>query len=64
MHQLLLDSAIRQPGKIALGWVDRDTSLTFAEAVSAMERFAGALHHLGVRKGDRVSILPTTAWTI
>jgi len=56
MHQLLLDGAIRQPGKTALCWVDRDTSLTFAEAVSAMERFAGALHHLGVRKGDRVSI--------
>jgi long-chain acyl-CoA synthetase len=56
MHQLLLDGATRQPGKIALCWVDRDTSLTFAEAVSAMERFAGALHHLGVRKGDRVSI--------
>ena len=57
MHQLLLDGAIRQPGKTALGWVDRDASLTFAEAVSAMERFAGALQHLGVRKGDRVSIL-------
>src|SRR5215471_8286284 len=56
MHQLLLDGAIRQPGKIALSWVDRDTSLTFAEAASAMERCAGALHHLGVRKGDRVSI--------
>src|SRR5262249_25610081 len=56
MHQLLLDGAIRQPGKTALCWVDRDTGLTFAEAVSAMERFAGALHHLGVRKGDRVSI--------
>jgi len=56
MHQLLLDGAIRQSGKTALCWVDRDTSLSFAEAVSAMERFAGALHHLGVRKGDRVSI--------
>src|SRR5262245_33036606 len=56
MHQLLLDGAIRQPDKTALCWVDRDTRLTFAEAVSAMERFAGALHHLGVRKGDRVSI--------
>jgi acyl-coenzyme A synthetase/AMP-(fatty) acid ligase len=41
---------------VAFGWVDRNVSLTNAEAVSAMERFAGALHHLGVRKGDRVTI--------
>jgi long-chain acyl-CoA synthetase len=56
MHQLLLDGAARQPDKIALHWVDRDLALTFADAVSAMDRCAGALHHLGVRKGDRVSI--------
>ena len=37
-------------------WVDRDIALTFAEAVTAMEHCAGALHHLGVRKGDRVTI--------
>ena len=56
MHQLLLDGAAREPDKVALRWVDRDVALTFAEAVTAMERCAGALHHLGVRKGDRVSI--------
>jgi long-chain acyl-CoA synthetase len=56
MHHALLDGAARQPDKIAFRWVDRDASLTFAQAVSAMESFAGALHHLGVRKGDRVMI--------
>ncbi len=56
MHQLLFDGAVRQPDKVAFRWVDRDAVLTFSEAASAMERFAGALHHLGVRKGDRVSI--------
>ena len=56
MHQLLLDNAERRPSQTAFRWVDRDVTLTNAEAVAAMERFAGALHHLGVRKGDRVTI--------
>ena len=56
MHQLLLDNAERQPSKIAFRWVDRDMALTNADAIAAMERFAGALHHLGVQKGDRVTI--------
>jgi len=56
MHQLLRDGATRTPDKIALRWVDRGTALGFAAAVSAMERYAGALHELGARKGDRVTI--------
>jgi acyl-CoA synthetase (AMP-forming)/AMP-acid ligase II len=56
MHQLLRDGAARTPDKIALRWVDRDMALSFAEAVAAMERYAGALHELGARKGDRVTI--------
>lgn len=56
MHQLLRDGAARRPDKIALRWVDRDIALTFAESVVAMEHYAGALHELGVRKGDRVTI--------
>jgi long-chain acyl-CoA synthetase len=56
MHQLLLDNAERHPSRLAFRWVDRDMSLTNAETVAAMEWFAGALHHLGVRKGDRVTI--------
>jgi long-chain acyl-CoA synthetase len=57
MHRLLIDGAARRPDKVALRWVDRGIAFTFAEAVEAMERCAGALHHLGVRKGDRVSIV-------
>ena len=56
MHELLLDGAERHPDKAAFRWVDRDKTLTYAEAVAAMETFAGALHHLGVKKGDRVTI--------
>jgi long-chain acyl-CoA synthetase len=55
MHQLLRDGAARTPEKIALHWVDRNMALTFAESVAAMDRYAGALHELGVRKGDRVT---------
>jgi len=57
MHQLLHDGAARTPDKVALRWVDRDSALTFAESVTAMERYAGALHALGVAKGDRVTIV-------
>jgi acyl-coenzyme A synthetase/AMP-(fatty) acid ligase len=56
MHQLLVDGAARHPDKIAFRWVDRDATQTFAGAVSMMEDYAGALHHLGVREGDRVII--------
>lgn len=56
MHQLLIDGAARTPDKIALRWVDRDATLSFAQCVRIMESFAGALHELGVRKGDRVTI--------
>ncbi len=56
MHQVLRDGAARTPDKIALRWVDRGLALGFADAVAAMERYAGALHALGVRKGDRLTI--------
>jgi long-chain acyl-CoA synthetase len=56
MHRLLNDVALRRPDKLALRWVDRDKSLTYAEAVTSMERMAGALHDCGIRKGDRVGI--------
>ncbi len=56
MHHVLRDGAARTPDKIALRWIDRDIALAFADAVAAMERYAGALHALGVRKGDRVTI--------
>jgi len=56
MHQLLADGAAREPDKVALRWVDRNKALTYAQSVEATEHFAGALHHLGVRAGDRVTI--------
>jgi long-chain acyl-CoA synthetase len=56
MHQLLWDGANRHPDKIAFRWIDRDRTLTFAQSAAAMDHFAGGLHHLGVRKGDRVTI--------
>jgi acyl-CoA synthetase (AMP-forming)/AMP-acid ligase II len=55
-HQLLLDGAARRPEQTALHWVDRDRRLTYAEAAAGMERVAGALAALGVKKGDRVGI--------
>ena len=56
MHQLLLDGAAREPDKIAFRWVDRDKTLTYAQSVAAAEHFAGALHHVRVGSGDRVTI--------
>ena len=41
---------------MALRWVDRDRALSYAQAVGVMERMAGALGHLGVKPGDRVTI--------
>ncbi|HUF81389.1 MAG TPA: class I adenylate-forming enzyme family protein [Burkholderiales bacterium] len=55
-HQLLVDGASRRPDQTALHWVDRDRRLTYAEAAAGMERVAGALATLGVKKGDRVGI--------
>ena len=55
-QQLLLDGAARRPERTALHWVDRDRRLTYAEAAAGMERVAGALAALGVKKGDRVGI--------
>ena len=56
MHQLLTDAAERSPDKLAFCWVDRQKTLTYAQAVQAMEQMAGALHDCGVRRGDRVGL--------
>jgi acyl-CoA synthetase (AMP-forming)/AMP-acid ligase II len=55
-QQLLRDGAERTPDKVALHWVDRERSLTYAEAVAGMDRAAAALAGLGVQRGDRVGI--------
>ena len=56
MHRLVTAGAERHPDRPAFHWVDRDRGLTYAGSVEAMERMAGALHELGVRKGDRVTV--------
>lgn len=56
MHGLLLAGAERHPDKVAFHWVDRGRSLTYGEAVDQMDRMAGALHSLGIGRGDRVTI--------
>ena len=56
MHQLLLDGAAREPDKVALRWIDRAKTLTYAQSVVATEHFAGALDQMGVPAGDRVTI--------
>ena len=57
MHQLLYDgaSAPSRQARVPLGRSRQGADLR-GGGRPAMERFAGALHHLGVRKGDRVTI--------
>jgi long-chain acyl-CoA synthetase len=56
MHQLIRDGAVRRPDQICFHWVDRDRTLTFAQAAEAIEGAAGMLHHVGVGQGDRVTV--------
>jgi long-chain acyl-CoA synthetase len=56
MHHLLLRSAERTPDKTAFVWVDRGMAHSYAQAVAAMHDMAGVLTHLGVQKGDRVTV--------
>jgi acyl-CoA synthetase (AMP-forming)/AMP-acid ligase II len=56
MHGLLLDGAERHPDRDCFHWVDRDRGLSYGAASEGMGYFAGALHELGVRPGDRVTI--------
>jgi acyl-coenzyme A synthetase/AMP-(fatty) acid ligase len=56
MHQMLTEGALRHPDRPAFTWVDRKAVLTYAQAAQAIEHMAGALAHLGVGKGDRVTV--------
>ena len=56
LHHLLAQGAARHPDKIALGWVKRDRSLSYAEAAEATDRVAAGLAALGVERGDRVGV--------
>ena len=55
-HEILYTWAHRTPEAVALRWVDRNRQLTYAEAVTAMERVAGGFAALGITRGDRVGI--------
>lgn len=57
MHQLILDAAERTPDREAFHWVDRGRGLDYAGAVGEIRRFAAVLHEVGVRPGDRVTIV-------
>lgn len=57
MHGLLRDGAERHPERDGFHWVDRQRGLSYGAAATAMAHMAGALHHVGVRPGDRVSIV-------
>ncbi|WP_419906387.1 class I adenylate-forming enzyme family protein [Hoeflea sp.] len=56
LHQSLYDGANRHPEHPAFHWVERDKTLTYAQAVEEVEALAGALHSLGASKGDRITI--------
>lgn len=56
LQQLLVDGANMAPEKTALHWVERGRTVSYANAVVAMEQVAGALAGLGVERGDRVGV--------
>src|SRR3954470_6471661 len=55
LTKLLDDSAERFPHRKALMFFGR--SMTYARLLDAVDRFAGALRRLGIRKGDRVALV-------
>ena len=64
LHQTLEDSARKYPDNSAIHLVLRyvgpssiGARLTYRELADQVDRFAAALHALGVRKGDRVALM-------
>jgi long-chain acyl-CoA synthetase len=55
LTQLLLDAARAFPRRKALVFLGR--AMTYRALEDAVERFAGALQELGVRRGDRVALI-------
>jgi long-chain acyl-CoA synthetase len=64
LHQMLEDSARKYPDQLAiklvlryLGPLTLGANLTYRQLLGQVDRFAAALHALGVRKGDRVALM-------
>ena len=64
LYEILRENARRFPNKTALRLILKylkgiriGSALTFAELDHASDRFAAALHSLGVRQNDRVAIM-------
>jgi long-chain acyl-CoA synthetase len=55
LTQLLDDAARRFPRRKAVAVLGR--TLTYRQTVHQVDRFAGALRRLGVRKGDRIALI-------
>ena len=55
LHQFIIDSARRFPDRPAVEFYGR--RIPYRELDELTNRFAGALIHLGVQKGDRVAIM-------
>jgi long-chain acyl-CoA synthetase len=65
LYQLLVESAAKYPNQVAVRMVLKylkfglviQSKMTYRELNDASDRFANALHALGVRQGDRVAIM-------
>jgi long-chain acyl-CoA synthetase len=55
LSQLLDDAARDFPKRPALAFLGR--TITYAALADSVDRFAGALHGLGARKGDRIALI-------
>jgi long-chain acyl-CoA synthetase len=65
LYQILVDAAARVPNRPAVRMIVKylplgikiQSGLTYSQLDKASNRFAAALHALGIRKGDRVAIM-------
>lgn len=65
LHQILVDTSTKYPDKIATRMVLKylkfglviQSKMTYRELNEATDRFAAALHAMGVRQGDRVALM-------
>lgn len=63
-QDILYTWAHRTPDAVALRWIDRDRQVTYAEAVTQMERVAGGFAALGITRATGSAFLPIMGWII